>query len=120
MLVYLRPRFVRERERQRSARIRLQRLTEQETSFGSSSNVDVHVRPVPSRSTILDYLQAVSTAVQEGDLSDDDESSETAELASAKNVNNMKEEGTTNPTGDEADCSTEDAHHSERIRDHEP
>jgi len=106
VLVYLLPRFIRERERQRNARIRLQRLTEQETSFGSSSHLEVHLRPVESRHTILEYLQAVSTAVQEGDLSDDEELSETSEpseLASPKNLNNMKAAGTMKPTGDEVD-----------------
>jgi len=74
VLVYLRPRFLRERERQRSARRRMQRRTESVTSFNSRSSGSEHFG---SREAIGGYFRAVSSAVQEGCLSDEEDVSDT-------------------------------------------
>ena len=78
VLVYLRPRFLRQRERQRSERLRMERPTDPETSYETNNQLGASVRRGASRTTsIAEYLQAISTAVREGGLSDEDGDSET-------------------------------------------
>ena len=73
VLVYLRPRFIREREQQRSMRRRLQRLTDRETSYTSNSHQAENWRHLGhGGNAVVGYIRAVSSAVQEGCLSDEE------------------------------------------------